>query len=249
MNIAVLGAQWGDEGKGKVVDLLTPHFAVVARYQGGHNAGHTVYVDTNEDHSSPAAVGHSAFARHVRHRQRRRHRSPGALRRDRRARQVRIRRQQPPAHQRAGSSDPSVSSRARFAVGGQAGRAQDRHDLPRHRPRVRGQDRPARHPCVRSVRPCGARAGNPRERAGPQPADQGVDARLASALRSDGRVRRAHEGRGSPTSRCFWPGQAPRAVRSCSRGRRGRSSTSITAPIPSSPRRIPRSAASAPASA
>jgi adenylosuccinate synthase len=45
MNIAVLGAQWGDEGKGKVVDLLTPHFAVVARYQGGHNAGHTVYAD------------------------------------------------------------------------------------------------------------------------------------------------------------------------------------------------------------
>lgn len=45
MNIAVLGAQWGDEGKGKVVDLLTPHFAIVARYQGGHNAGHTVYVD------------------------------------------------------------------------------------------------------------------------------------------------------------------------------------------------------------
>ncbi len=44
MNIAVLGAQWGDEGKGKVVDLLTPHFAIVARYQGGHNAGHTVYV-------------------------------------------------------------------------------------------------------------------------------------------------------------------------------------------------------------
>jgi adenylosuccinate synthase len=45
MNLAVLGAQWGDEGKGKVVDLLTPHFAIVARYQGGHNAGHTVYVD------------------------------------------------------------------------------------------------------------------------------------------------------------------------------------------------------------
>jgi adenylosuccinate synthase len=48
MNIAVLGAQWGDEGKGKVVDLLTPHFAVVARYQGGHNAGHTVYVGTTK---------------------------------------------------------------------------------------------------------------------------------------------------------------------------------------------------------
>ncbi len=44
MNLAVLGAQWGDEGKGKIVDLLAPHFAVVARYQGGHNAGHTVFV-------------------------------------------------------------------------------------------------------------------------------------------------------------------------------------------------------------
>jgi adenylosuccinate synthase len=44
MNIVVLGAQWGDEGKGKIVDLMTPYFSVVARYQGGHNAGHTVYV-------------------------------------------------------------------------------------------------------------------------------------------------------------------------------------------------------------
>src|SRR6266550_2203146 len=44
MNLAVLGAQWGDEGKGKIVDLLTNNFSIVARYQGGHNAGHTVYV-------------------------------------------------------------------------------------------------------------------------------------------------------------------------------------------------------------
>lgn len=44
MNLAVLGAQWGDEGKGKIVDLLSPRFDLVARYQGGHNAGHTVYV-------------------------------------------------------------------------------------------------------------------------------------------------------------------------------------------------------------
>src|SRR4249920_1118441 len=44
-NIAVLGAQWGDEGKGKIVDLLTPRFSIVARYQGGHNAGHTVYAN------------------------------------------------------------------------------------------------------------------------------------------------------------------------------------------------------------
>jgi adenylosuccinate synthase len=45
MNVCVLGAQWGDEGKGKIVDLLTPRFDIVARYQGGHNAGHTVYVN------------------------------------------------------------------------------------------------------------------------------------------------------------------------------------------------------------
>src|SRR5437762_10459828 len=45
MNLVVLGAQWGDEGKGKIVDLQTPRFSIVARYQGGHNAGHTVFVN------------------------------------------------------------------------------------------------------------------------------------------------------------------------------------------------------------
>jgi adenylosuccinate synthase len=43
-NVVVVGAQWGDEGKGKVVDILAPHFNFVARYQGGHNAGHTVRI-------------------------------------------------------------------------------------------------------------------------------------------------------------------------------------------------------------
>ena len=43
-NIIVLGAQWGDEGKGKIVDLFSDRFDIVARYQGGHNAGHTVYI-------------------------------------------------------------------------------------------------------------------------------------------------------------------------------------------------------------
>jgi adenylosuccinate synthase len=43
-NLIVLGAQWGDEGKGKIVDLLSEKFHAVARYQGGHNAGHTVYI-------------------------------------------------------------------------------------------------------------------------------------------------------------------------------------------------------------
>ena len=43
-NVIILGAQWGDEGKGKIVDLLSERFDIVARYQGGHNAGHTVVV-------------------------------------------------------------------------------------------------------------------------------------------------------------------------------------------------------------
>ena len=44
MIIVIIGSQWGDEGKGKVVDLLADRFDIVARYQGGHNAGHSVYV-------------------------------------------------------------------------------------------------------------------------------------------------------------------------------------------------------------
>lgn len=44
-NVVVLGTQWGDEGKGKIVDLLTDRAAVVVRFQGGHNAGHTLVID------------------------------------------------------------------------------------------------------------------------------------------------------------------------------------------------------------
>jgi adenylosuccinate synthase len=43
-NVIILGSQWGDEGKGKIVDLFSARFDIVARYQGGHNAGHTVVV-------------------------------------------------------------------------------------------------------------------------------------------------------------------------------------------------------------
>lgn len=44
-NVVVLGTQWGDEGKGKIVDLLTQDAQVVVRYQGGHNAGHTLKIN------------------------------------------------------------------------------------------------------------------------------------------------------------------------------------------------------------
>jgi adenylosuccinate synthase len=43
-NVVVLGTQWGDEGKGKIVDLLTENVAAVVRFQGGHNAGHTLVI-------------------------------------------------------------------------------------------------------------------------------------------------------------------------------------------------------------
>src|SRR5260221_4937477 len=44
-NVVILGAQWGDEGKGKIVELFSDRFEMVVRYQGGHNAGHTVKID------------------------------------------------------------------------------------------------------------------------------------------------------------------------------------------------------------
>lgn len=44
-NVVVLGTQWGDEGKGKIVDLLTDQVSLVTRFQGGHNAGHTLVID------------------------------------------------------------------------------------------------------------------------------------------------------------------------------------------------------------
>ncbi len=59
-NIVIAGAQWGDEGKGKIVDLLTGRVQVVARYNGGHNAGHTVIVQGRKFvlHLIPSGILH-----------------------------------------------------------------------------------------------------------------------------------------------------------------------------------------------
>src|SRR4026209_1920600 len=58
--IVVIGAQWGDEGKGKIVDLLAERFDIVARYQGGHNAGHSVQVGEQSFvlHLLPSGIVH-----------------------------------------------------------------------------------------------------------------------------------------------------------------------------------------------
>ncbi len=57
-NVVVLGSQWGDEGKGKVVDLLTDRAVAVARFQGGHNAGDTLVIDGEQTilHLIPSGI-------------------------------------------------------------------------------------------------------------------------------------------------------------------------------------------------
>ncbi|MFH1779024.1 MAG: adenylosuccinate synthase [Candidatus Omnitrophota bacterium] len=59
-NIVVVGAQWGDEGKGKIIDILARHADYVVRYQGGNNAGHTVVIDSEEFilHLIPSGILH-----------------------------------------------------------------------------------------------------------------------------------------------------------------------------------------------
>ena len=55
-NCAIVGINWGDEGKGRMVDYLTSHYDVVVRYQGGGNAGHTVVNDKGTQRSNAKTV-------------------------------------------------------------------------------------------------------------------------------------------------------------------------------------------------
>lgn len=63
-NVVVIGAQWGDEGKGKIVDLLTENAAAVVRFQGGHNAGHTLVINGQKTilHLIPSGILHEGVA-------------------------------------------------------------------------------------------------------------------------------------------------------------------------------------------
>ena len=56
----LLGLQWGDEGKGKIVDVLTPSYDIIARFQGGPNAGHTLYINGKKMvlHQIPSGIFH-----------------------------------------------------------------------------------------------------------------------------------------------------------------------------------------------
>ena len=150
-NIVVLGTQWGDEGKGKIVDWLTPAFDVVARYQGGHNAGHTVYVAGRKIvlHLIPSGIlrpgtlcvigngvvlDPKAFLDELDGLGQARPRGPKPHRR---------RRQRPP-HPAVPPTGGERSARKRWASAGSARPA-------RHRTGLRGQDRAAGHAGGRSL--------------------------------------------------------------------------------------------------
>ena len=144
MNIAVVGAQWGDEGKGKIVDLLAQRFSIVARYQGGHNAGHTVHVGGRKFilRLIPSGILHPGVTCVI---------GNGVVVDLKalfdevgRAGDGRDRRERAAARVGSRPRHPAVPPRSRSAERGQPRRADDRHHLARHRPGVRGQGRPAR---------------------------------------------------------------------------------------------------------
>ena len=67
--VLVLGTPWGDEGKGKIVDLLTEQASLVVRFQGGHNAGHTLVIGSEENGSASGSQWRVASGCDVRDRQ------------------------------------------------------------------------------------------------------------------------------------------------------------------------------------
>ena len=133
-NVTVIGAQWGDEGKGKIVDWLASRADMVVRFQGGHNAGHTLVVGdavyklsllpSGIVRGTPSVIGNGVVL------------DPWALKAeieklsaqgvDDHARRADDRRDLP--------ADPADPPRPRRAARGCQRRGQDRHDAARHRP-------------------------------------------------------------------------------------------------------------------
>ena len=149
-NVTVIGAQWGDEGKGKIVDWLASRADMVVRFQGGHNAGHTLVVGNQTYKLSllpsgivrgtPSVIGNGVVL------------DPWALK----AEVERIREHGRRGHagradgRRDLPADPADPPRPRCAARRRVRRGQDRHHAARHRPRLRGQGRPPRDPRLRS---------------------------------------------------------------------------------------------------
>ena len=139
-SVVVVGAQWGDEGKGKVVDYLAGSFDYIARVAGGHNAGHTVIIGKDKyvlqlipcgilRPKQHAVIGTGVVIDPAR-----------ARRRNRNAREGWHRSKGSPTHQQSRAFDLSVSSRTRQSRRNRPRREQNRNDVPRNRAGLRRQD-------------------------------------------------------------------------------------------------------------
>ena len=243
-NVVVVGSQWGDEGKGKIVDWLSERADIVVRFQGGHNAGHTLVVDGKTYKLSllPSGVVRKgklsvigngvvvdpwALGRRDRHASRR---SASTISRDNLRvaenatlilplhRELDALREAQAGAGRIGTTKRGIGPAYEDKVGRRAIRVMDLQDLPS----AQAEDRA--HP-----RASQSAAARPR-RAG--------DFRRRAAATSSPRSRRRSCLMSIRSGRCSTP-SAGRASASCSRARKARCSTSTTAPIRSSPRPTP----------
>ena len=146
-NVVVVGSQWGDEGKGKIVDWLSEQADIVVRFQGGHNAGHTLVIDgvTYKLSLLPSGVvrpgklsviGNGVVL------------DPRALLEeiDRLGGAGRHGHAGQLAHRRERHADPAAAPGARCRARIRQRANPHRHHRARHRPGLRGQGRPPRHP-------------------------------------------------------------------------------------------------------
>ena len=206
-NVVVIGTQWGDEGKGKIVDWLTEHAQGVVRFQGGHNAGHTLVIGGKKTVAAAHSVRHPASGR--------RPSTSATASCCRRPRCCRRSASSKRAGVAVAAAAQDLARRARWcspyhvaldqAREGAMGDVEDRHDRPRHRSRVRGQDRAPRDPRAGSLLP-GPLRGEARAAARiPQLRADAVFQARPRAVREDARRRRSRSPRScsrwSPTSR------------------------------------------------
>ena len=148
-NVVVIGTQWGDEGKGKVVDWLTEHAQGVVRFQGGHNAGHTLVIDGKKTvlRLIPSGILRPGVSVYIGNGV---VLSPSALLQEIGELEgagiaVRPRLKISPACPLVLAYHVALDQAREGAMGD----VEDRHHRPRHRSRVRGQDRPPRDPACR----------------------------------------------------------------------------------------------------
>ncbi len=214
-NVVVVGTQWGDEGKGKVVDWLTDHAQAVVRFQGGHNAGHTLIVGGRKTilrlipsgimrPDTPCFIGNGVVL------------SPEALLKE--IDELEAAGVDVAARLSISEACPlilAVPRRDRPGPRGEARRREDRHDRSRHRPGLRGQGRASRDPAAGPVH---ARPLPRATRRGPRLPQLRADA-LPRLRRRSSRTRcsirrwrwRRVSSRWSRTSRASWRDCRPKA--------------------------------------